>query len=191
MDNPKQMEYQVLRDNIMRIFEVENKIRTAIYPISSVLIAFAFSQKNEYFFLLPLIVLIPGAFRYLALKQEIEQIASYLQVFNEEVNKINWENRLSTLRYSIRDRNEKSIKKVIDFFMNADFLILSFLCVGLFFFAALTKYSPLDLVVEIVILSIYLAFMVFLHKKTINLKNKDRRKYIEDWNKVRNIENID
>lgn len=86
-------EYLMLRDEILHLSEMENNIINIFYTSVTAILAFALSQSDTIFLLLPYVVIIPSYLMFISKSEAIYKIATYLYEFHECEDMFFWEHR--------------------------------------------------------------------------------------------------
>ncbi|MEY8391712.1 hypothetical protein D3Z36_08405 [Lachnospiraceae bacterium] len=179
----KQVEYEMLREEILFSMQTVKNYRTLLYSIVIAVLAFAFDKGEAILFLLPFVAVIP---LYLLAMHQIDstmRLGAYIYVFIEPGTECQWETRLN--KYDFLHRNQYSTKKSsIDPYWYLSFccLLLSVLKLDFcnrdveFYVTAVTQ-------IIILISCIYL----FIKKRPDYLTTKE--KYIREWKEIQRMEN--
>ena len=93
-------EYLMLRDEILKDYEIIQNSRNVLYAAVAAILAFAVDQKEALLFLIPYIVIIPVYLVTIDYTLNMYKLGTYLKVFHEQGD-FRWENRLYLLNYDI------------------------------------------------------------------------------------------
>lgn len=178
-------EYLMLRDEILKDYEIIQNSRNVLYAAVAAILAFAVDQKEALLFLIPYIVIIPVYLVTIDYTLNMYKLGTYLKVFHEQGD-FRWENRLYLLNYDIKKRVTRGER-----FFHAPFMVSAFVC-SMLFFAALTypetfrKASVGFILCFIagIVLPVAVA-VIFLKYKNIE---KIQKKYILSWEEVKEKE---
>lgn len=119
-------EYLMLRDEILHLSEVENNIINIFYTSVTAILAFALSQCDNIFLLLPYMVIIPSYLMFISKSEAIYKIATYLYEFHECEDMFIWEHRN---REFAKKKNNLLLN---DISYNLPFLFANILTIALF-----------------------------------------------------------
>lgn len=103
----KEMEYTMLKQEIINTSDIIVNITIAMYTTSIVIFVFASEFNNCYAFLFPYIVLFPFQNMISRKRDGINRIAAYIAVYIEEGE--DWESKLSQNIIAIRGLDKKQI----------------------------------------------------------------------------------
>lgn len=112
-------EYIVLRDEMNQYYQNIANYNIALYTASSVIFAFALGQKDYYYCLIPLLVIVP---LYLLCENEHKKackLGAYLYVFSEGKD-FNWERRhhiFDRTRVEKGKKPRRSIDEILSYIM--------------------------------------------------------------------------
>ena len=120
-------EYLMLRDEILKDYEIIQNSRNVLYAAVAAILAFAVDQKEALLFLIPYIVIIPVYLVTIDYTLNMYKLGTYLKVFHEQGD-FRWENRLYLLNYDIKKRVTRGER-----FFHAPFMVSAFVCSMLFF----------------------------------------------------------
>lgn len=103
INNVEIKEYEFLRAEILQYLEEYQSVRNMMYVITVAILGFSNStQKSAYFFLLPLVVILPSYMITYDYRFSVMRAATYLQVFYEAENSFQWESRLKIFHVKYR-----------------------------------------------------------------------------------------
>ena len=84
--NDGSKEYLMLRDEIMKDYEIIQNSRNVLYVAVAAILAFAVDQKEAFLFLVPYIVIIPVYLVTIDFTLNMYKLGTYLKVFHEQVD---------------------------------------------------------------------------------------------------------
>lgn len=177
----KKTEYVALREEILLSLQIVKNYRSLLYSAVAALLAFAFDKSDPVLFLLPFVVIIP---LHLLSMHQIDsslRTGAYIHVFLENEEEAHWETRL--LQYDKLHQNQYDTKKVnIDPYWCLSLLCLIFSILHVDFEKRNFYVLP---ILQLAILVVCVYF--FIRKRPNYLKRK--MYYINEWEKIREIEN--
>ncbi len=180
MRNPKE-EYLMLRDEILKMAEIESNIINIFYTASSAIMSFSVTQEDNISILIAYVVIIPAYLMLISKEEAIYKIATYLYEFYECNNDdIFWEH------YN-REFGKRKNKDILnDISLNFPFAFVNILVFALFLLK--TKW---DCALEPYILTkVIISVLLFLGTAIlIALKGKVKiLKYSQIWKEIKNSE---
>ena len=183
--NDGSKEYLMLRDEIMKDYEIIQNSRNVLYVAVAAILALAVDQKEAFLFLVPYIVIIPIYLVTIDFKLNMYKLGTYLKVFHEQGD-FHWENRLYVFNYEI----EKRVTRGEQFF-HAPFTVSALVCFVMFFASVTYPKSIRDVSVGFtlgaaaaIVLPAAVAVIFFKYK---NIK-KIQDSYIRSWKDVKKEE---
>lgn len=182
-------EYNTLREEMLQKIELHNKLIMFSITTSVAILAYAFSQKNPFLYLIPFCVIIPTSMRVIYYRSAIVKIAAYIIVFIEKNNnEIKWETRNHKIN-EITGRNN-FISIFLKMNINYDCLVLSVVCYLLFIINYIQTYSAEGIFVFIINI-IWPIFLLFI-ETAISVKGnglyKTKQDWINEWEQVKDLE---
>ncbi len=178
----KQVEYEMLREEILFSMQTVKNYRTLLYSIVIAVLAFAFDKDEAILFLLPFCVIIP---LYLLAMHQIDstmRLGAYIYVFIEPGTECQWETRI--IKYDILHRNQYSTKKSsID-----PYWCVSLCCILL----SILKLDICNIDVEFYVTALMQIILLisciylFIKKRPDYLTIKE--KYIKEWKEIQRME---
>lgn len=183
--NDGSKEYLMLRDEIMKDYEIIQNSRNVLYVAVAAILAFAVDQKEAFLFLVPYIVIIPIYLVTIDFKLNMYKLGTYLKVFHEQGD-FHWENRLYVFNYEI----EKRVTRGEQFF-HAPFTVSALVCLVMFFASLTYPESIRDASVGFT-LGVIAAISLFAAVAVIFFKYRNIKKiqdnYINSWENVKEKE---
>lgn len=91
-------EYTALRQEIVTHFQISNQYVLSTLVVTAAIFAFSRNFSSHWFFLIPLVVIVPNGLNYAFRTESILRIGTYIQVFGGELTQqYMWESRLDNL----------------------------------------------------------------------------------------------
>jgi len=181
----KEKEYELLYNGMTKAENHINNSRTLLYTVTATMLAFIFTQGviNPYFYLAPFIIIIPMYHVTIRYAKGLFRIAAYIIVFYESDNEIKWQTRLHKFRLAVKDTFKRR-------YFNSDslpYLIISAICLTLYFYSVIVIQGVYIFLAEIVIgiLILMIIIVITLQQEPL-LKMKKR--YIDEWKKIKEME---
>ena len=178
-------EYLMLRDEILKDYEIIQNSRNVLYAAVAAILAFAVDQKEALLFLIPYIVIIPVYLVTIDYTLNMYKLGTYLKVFHEQGD-FRWESRLYLLNYGTKKRVTRGAQ-----FFHAPFIVSALVCFVMFFASVTYPKSIRDVSVGFtlgaaaaIVLPVAVAVIFFKYK---NIK-KIQDSYIRSWKDVKKEE---
>ena len=178
-------EYLMLRDEILKDYEIIQNSRNVLYVAVAAILAFAVDQKEAFLFLVPYIVIIPVYLVTIDFTLNMYKLGTYLKVFHEQGD-FRWESRLYLLNYGTKKRVTRGAQ-----FFHAPFIVSALVCFVMFFASVTYPKSIRDVSVGFtlgaaaaIVLPAAVAVIFFKYK---NIK-KIQDSYIRSWKDVKKEE---
>lgn len=178
MENSKE-EYLMLRDEILKLFEIENNIINIFYTVSAAIMSFSILQEDNVSILIVYMIIIPSYLMLISKEEAIYKIGTYLYEFYEcNNNDIQWEHY--NREFCIR----KNKTVVNDISLNFPFIFVNVLVFILFLLK--TKWNCIT--EPYILIKIIISILLFLSTTIlIILKGKVKiLKYNDIWNNIKN-----
>lgn len=178
-------EYSSLREEMLRKIDLHNKLIMFAITTTVAILAYAFSEKNAFIFLVPLCVIIPTSLRVIYYRSAMVKLAAYILVFIEDGNAdLNWETR--NHKMGRRSKNNGFINKLLKVNINYDCLILSVVCYILY----IVNYINCDTDYNVwVIFNIIWPILLVVIEILVSIKGngmyKKRQYWIDEWTKIK------
>lgn len=172
-------EYLMLRDEILKMNEIENNIINIFYTASSAIMSFSIMQEDNISILIVYMVIIPSYLMLMSKEEVIYKIATYLYVFYEsDNNDIQWEH--CNREFGIR-KNKNILN---DISLNFPFIFVNVLVFILFLLK--TKWNCI--LETYVLMKVIISVLLFLSTTIlIILKGKVKiLKYEKIWKDIKN-----
>lgn len=176
-------EYLMLREELLHADTMKNNIMIAMYGFIGAILAFAITQEDNLFVLLPYVVLIPSYAVVLGYDRTVYRIGSYLLVFHEEEDgEFQWESRIPSFTDQ-RNKNTHSLFKFIEAF-NFPFLFTTLFLTALFFVRVdWSNWKTYDFAVRVAVALMCAVIMAYaIWKNRIN-KRAEFKQYWEEAKK--------
>lgn len=179
----KDMEYNMLKQEIINTSDIIVNIMIAIYTISVSIFVFAFECNNSYAFLLPYIILLPFQNLINRKRDEINRIAAYIAVYLEDGD--GWESNLKKNMEVLRgfDNHTASDNKFCNFIIGRTNCSQIGLFCTIFFVVSYYKRINMGCITleNVILLSLAfgLPFTLFSMNKRASLNMSTRDVYIK------------
>lgn len=186
--NNKMKEYELLRDEIMQKIGLQNTLLTFTITTCFAAYAFALSNNNIMFYLIPFCIILPMSIRIAYYTSALTKIAAYMEVFLEEKSGYIWETRNRKL---VNKRIVKKKNKLFDFtvYQHNECLILSLVSYFLLAYHLIVDSSQM---IFIKIVFLFLATVLLLSEvyitHRINHANKEKDSWVESWKEIKDEE---
>lgn len=181
MENNKMKEYEMLRDEISQKIELQNTLLTFTITTSVAASAYALSQDNIIFYLIPFCIIIPMSIRIAYYTSAMAKLSAYMEVFLEDKDGIIWETRNRQL---INKRIRQKKKKLFDFtiYQHNECLIA---CVVSYFLILYNLFKEYFQPVFINIFSFIFATLALIIEiyvtHRMNSFDKDKNRWYDEW----------
>lgn len=106
----KKIEYESLREEIMKSMQIVKEYRSIMYTIVVATLAFAFNKGIAILFLVPFSAIIPIYLLSMHQIDSVLRLGAYIYVFLEPETECKWETRL--YEYDVMHKNQYSTKKI-------------------------------------------------------------------------------
>ncbi len=175
MENDK--EYLMLREEILHLDTIINNTINFFYIFVSAVLAYAISQEDAVFVLIPWVIIIPTYRIIVGKRKNIFRIAAYLNVFHEGKS-FNWERRQKKMYETTSYRRSKKISS-----FNYPFIFVSTMV--MIIFVMKIKWNELGINMEL--LKIIAGTILYIVQIAAIIKNRkiDAEKYILQWEKIK------
>ncbi len=171
-------EYKILREEMLQSYQSITNYNTALYTASSVIFAFALPQKEFYYSLIPLSLILPLFILCESERQKICWIGAYLNVFHEGKNKaFNWERR----HHTFDSRKEFTLLN-----NSTPYFFLTTVSCGASVLKILLSENTNILFISIPLIAFLLCIAV-IKKGEVHFVQL-RKKYIEHWETIKSRE---
>lgn len=181
-------EYKTLKDEIQSNTDWVGKAFIFTITVTATLIGYGLTHNNWSIFLCPFLIIIPSMFFVSSKMESTTRIGSYIRVIIEpKTQGLNWQSNWLELR------KEKLLpkKRKYSSSVNAQFMGISALCIGLSWIKLLSlNHSQTELILIIVLSLIINVLYIIAHiaiKQSFDMKY--RAKYDEAWKKLENNKN--
>jgi len=181
-------EYKTLKDEIQSNTDWVGKAFIFTITVTATLIGYGLTHNNWSIFLCPFLIIIPSRFFVSSKMESTTRIGSYIRVIIEpKTQGLNWQSNWLELR------KEKLLpkKRKYSSSVNAQFMGISALCIGLSWIKLLSlNHSQTELILIIVLSLIINVLYIIAHiaiKQSFDMKY--RAKYDEAWKKLENNKN--
>lgn len=184
-------EYKALRNEMLNKIELHNKLIMFTITTTVAILAYAFSQKSCYIFLLPYCIIIPVSVRVLYYRRAMVKITAYIIVFIETNSKeLNWETRNHQINSPY---NKKISSKLINININYDCFILTIACYILFILNLNKDFSNITNILIFIFWSTFPLFFIIIEliiSVKCNQLYKVKQYWINEWKKLETAESV-
>lgn len=173
-------EYLMLREEILHLDTIINNTINFFYVFVSAVLAYAISQEDAVFVLIPWVVIIPSYRIIVGKRKNIFRIAAYLNVFHEGED-FNWERRQKKMYDTSSYGKSKKLSSFNYPFIFVSTLVMIIFCIKI-------NWSEIGMNIEA--LKIALGMILYVAQIGTIIKNRilDADKYVLQWEKIKRNE---
>ncbi len=171
-----QREFKALRSEIVSLIQTGTQTWLSTTIATAAVLAFAKGQQVSWYCLVPLVVIIPNGFFWAAKSEDIQRIASYIQVFGGEVDgKYLWEKLLNASAPKFRTWHcASTLSRFRD---TSAFLGLGLLSVVLFLVGSTPKWHHWSAAAAVILLLAAMQYRIVIVPRL-------RPVYLAQWRKL-------
>lgn len=176
-------EYLELRRELARISITAHKYRMTLYSVVSLILAYLLSRNERpdpLVFLIPIPIIIGFYLANINLIFNTYYLGSYLNAFSGEYN-FKWEKRTNYMRMHKLGKYKYTEFNRCSFFGSYQYLILSLLCIFIYFVNVINHKNNICIYITIGIISTLLSFAIFKKIPFHDYMNE----MIADWGKCK------
>lgn len=171
-------EYLMLREEILQYLKEYQTVRNMMYVITITILGFCINGKNTnyYFYLLPVIVILPSYIVAFDYRKCVVVAAAYLDLFHEkEIYPFKWESRHSKF-------NIKNIGYGETDYQSIPYIICEFTCIGLYVINSLYENMCIKNILIGITISL-ISIFVFIRYGRVNYEKAKK-----EWERIYNEE---
>lgn len=178
-------EYETIREEILQKVELHNSLITFMVTTVVALLTFALTQEEPFLYLLSFCIIIPISMRVTYYRTMMIKLSAYVVVyFEKDIEGLKWETRNTQF---VNAENERLYNKLTISHYYEGFL-LGIVSYGLFVYNFIQNKNLESGELILVHLPIILLIWEWMITKRISQFDKERNKWISEWEKLRNNE---
>lgn len=178
-------EYETIREEILQKVNLHNSLITFMITTVVALLTFALTNNKPFLYLLSFCIIIPISMRITYYRTMMIKLSAYIIVyFEKDIKGLKWETRNSQFVNAGNDRLYN--KLTISHYYEG--LLLGIVSYGLFVYNFIQNKNLDSVELILVHLPIILLIWEGIITKRISQFDKERNKWISEWEKLRNSE---